>query len=106
MQRCILFQQDIDTRPVLYKAFYRVSQSQFDAVLAYLVMDKGSHISIEGVHQLLWPLNNGHLDPQLPEVLCHFQTDKAAADHNGRLGLVRIHKFLDPEGIFYRTKGK
>ena len=73
-------------------------------MLADFTVDKGSHIRIEGIHQLFRPLDDSDFHTQFPQILSHFQADKAAAHHNSRFRSLLIHKFLNPEGILHRTK--
>ena len=102
----LIFQQHIQTTVTFRKALHAVTQCQLHTMLAHFGVDERSHIRIKGVHQLLGSLDDGHIHTQLPQILCYFQTDKAAAHHYSGFRLILIHKFLDPEGILHGTQGE
>ena len=106
MERCGILQQHVYTAVCFFKAFHSVTQCQLHTVAAYFAVDKCSHVGIEGIHQLLGSLYDGHIQPQLTEIFRQFQTDKAAACQYRRLGLICIDVILNAEGIFHGTEGK
>ena len=106
MERCIVLQQYINSVSVFFKSFYRISQRQLYAVFSDFRVDERSHVGIKGIHQLLGALDNRHIHAQFPEIFRHFQSNKAAAYHNGRFRLVLNDKILDPESILHSAEDK
>ena len=49
---------------------------------------------------------DGDLQTQLPQILCHLQTDEAAAHHDGGPGLVPVDERFDPEGVLHGPQGE
>ena len=83
-----------------------MAESQTDAVAAHFTVDEGGHIRVEGIHQLLWPLDDGDIHSQFPQILRQFQADEAAAGQHGRLGMILVDILLDAESILHRAQGK
>ncbi len=106
VERFPVFQQDIHPMVFFRKAVHGMAKDQPDAMSAHFAVDKGSHIRIKGIHQLLWPLYNGHIHTQFPQVFCQFQSDKSTAGQHGRQGMVLADIFFHAEGVFHGTQGE
>ena len=106
MEGRFVFQKHIHAKLLFRKALHRVAQSQFHAVLSYLTMDESGHVRIKGVHQLLGPLDDGDIHPQLPQVFRQLQTDETAACQHSGLRLLLLNVLFDAEGVFHGTQGK
>ena len=103
---CGIPKEHIDSAVSFLKAFHSLSQGQMDAGFADFVMDKGGHIRIEGVHELLGALDDGDIHTKFSQVFRQFQTDKTTACKHDRFWMVFIDIFLDPEGVFHSPQGK
>ena len=71
------------------------------AVSAHLLVDEGGRIGVEGVHKVARALHDGHVQPQLAQVLGHFQADETAAAHHGRTRVLPIDELLHGEGVLH-----
>ena len=86
-----VLQQHVHAPVLLLKALHGEAQSQLHPVAAHLVVDIGGHVGVEGVHQLFGPLDYGHIQAQLPQVLRQLQAYEAAPRQHGGSGLVLHH---------------
>ena len=103
---CGITKKYIDTAVSFPEAFHSLPQGQMDAGFADFVMDKGCHVPIKGVHELLRTLYDGDIHTKFSQVLRQFQTDKTTACKRDRFRMVFIDIFLDPEGVFHSPQGK
>ena len=106
MKGSAVLQQHIHTAVLFLKAFHGISQGQLHTVLACLCVDKGCHIRIEGIHQLLGALDDSDIHAELPQIFRQFQTNKTAARQNDRLGVMPIDVIFDPEGILHGAQSE
>lgn len=67
---------------------------------------RAGHVGVEGAHEVARPLHDGHVQPQLAQVLGHFQTDEPAAAHHGRARAFRIDEVLHREGVLDGAQGE
>ena len=74
------------------------------AVSAHLLVDEGGRIGVEGVHKVARALHDGHVQPQLAQVLGHFQADETAAAHHGRTRAFCIDKLPHREGVLHSAQ--
>ena len=75
-------------------------------MLPHLCVEEGGHLRVKGVHQLSGALDDGDLQPQLPQILRQLQADKAAAGQHNGFGLFPLHKGTDGQGILHRAQGE
>ena len=83
-----------------------MAQSQPHAVLSHLSMDQSGHVRVVGIHQLLGPLDDGDIHPQLPQVFCQLQADETAARQHSGLRLLLLNVLFDAEGVLHGTQCK
>ena len=76
--------KNVDAPVALFESLHGTAQCQMHAVSAHLLVDEGGRIGVEGVHKVARALHDGHVQPQLAQVLGHFQADETAAAHHGR----------------------
>ena len=69
-------------------------------------MEEGGHVIVQGGHHLGLPLDDGHLDPHLRQILRQFQADEAAPRQHGGAGLLPLHKGPDGQGVLHGAEGE
>ena len=106
VKRGPVFQQYVYAAVPLREALHRIAQCQLHTVSAHLAVDKGRHIRVKGVHQLLRPLDDGDLHPQLPQVLRQFQPDEAAAGQHRGPGMFFLNIVFHAESALHRPQGE
>ena len=72
------------------KTLHRVAQHQAHPVLAQFGVEEGGHLRVQLAEQMAGPLDDGDLQPQLPQVFRQLQPDEAAAGENGRAGAAGV----------------
>ena len=69
-------------------------------------MNKGGHLVVQGGHDLVHHLHDGHRDSPVMEVLGHLQADEAGSDDEGATGTVLFDGPGDSIGIRDVPEGK
>ena len=69
-------------------------------------MEEGGHVRVQGIQQLLRPLDHRHVQSQLPQVLHQLDADEAAAGQYRRLRVVLLDKFPDHQGVLHSAEGE
>ena len=105
-QRLFAGQEHLDAVLACFEALHGTAQRQVHPVGAHLLVDKGGHVGVEGVHEVARPLHDGHVQPQVAQVLGHFQADETAAAHNGRARAFRVDELLHGEGVLHGAQGE
>ena len=105
-QRLFAGQEHVDAAIALLEALHGAPQRQTHPVGAHLLVDEGGHVGVEGAHEVARPLHDGHVQPQLAQVLGHFQADEPAAAHHGRARALRIDEVLHREGVLDGAQGE
>ena len=106
MERGVVLQQHIHAAVLFLKSLHGIAECQLHAVLTHLRVDKGCHIRVKGVHQLLRALDDGDFHAELPQIFRQFQTDKATACQNSGLGMIFVDVLFDQEGVLYGTQSE
>ena len=83
-----------------------MAQQEAHALFAQLGVEEGGHLLIQRGQHLPGPLDDGHLQPLLPQVLRQLQADEAAPGQDGGLGAVAAHKVVDLQGVLHRAQGE
>ena len=73
---------------------------------AHLGVEEGGHVRVQRVQQLFGPLDQRHLQPQVPQVLRQLDGDEAAAGQHGGLGMVLLDKLPDLQGVLHGAEGE
>ena len=102
----LVLEQHVHAALPLPEALHRAAQGQPDLVASHLAVEEGRHVRVEGVHQLPGPLDDGDLQPQLPQVLRQLQSDEAAPRQHGGPGPLPPDVLFDPEGVLHRAQGE
>ena len=76
------------------------------ALLPQLGVEEGGHVRVQGIQQLLRPLDHRHIQPQLPQVLRQLDGDEAAAGQHCGPGVVLLDEFPDLQGVLHRAEGE
>ena len=100
-QRLFAGHKNVDAPVALFESLYGTAQCQMHAVSAHLLVDEGGRIGVEGVNKVARALHDGHVQPQLAQVLGHFQADETAAAHHGRTRVLPIDELLHREGVLH-----
>ena len=100
-QRLFPDHKNVDAPVALFESLHGTAQRQAHAVSAHLLVDEGGRIGVEGVHKVARALHDGHVQPQLAQVLGHFQADETAAAHHGRTRVLPIDELLHGEGVLH-----
>ena len=79
VKRRLIPEKNIYAAILLLEALHGMAKSQHDAVFAHLSMNKGGHIRVEGVHQLLRTLDDRNLHAKVSQVFGEFKSDKPSA---------------------------
>ena len=100
-QRLFPGHKNVDAPVALFESLHGTAQCQMHAVSAHLLVDEGGRIGVEGIHKVARALHDGHVQPQLAQVLGHFQADETAAAHHGRTRVLPIDELLHGEGVLH-----
>ena len=106
LQRLLVLQKHAGSLLAFFKAFHCMAKHQLYTPASHFCMYKSCHISVKRVHKLLWSLDYGNVQSQLPEIFRKLQANISASGKHCRLWLFFLHKLPDFQSIFYCTKGK
>ena len=79
MERLPLLEKNIYAALLLLEALHSLAQSQPDTVSAHRSVNKGCHIRIKWIHQLLRTLDDRNLHAKVFQVLGKLKPDKSSA---------------------------
>ena len=75
-------------------------------LLPHLGVDKGRQIIVQGVEQLLGPLNDGHVHSKPAQVFRQLQADISAARQDCGAGLLPLHERPDAQSVLHGPQRK
>ena len=75
-------------------------------ILPQLGVEEGGHLRVQLAEQVAGPLDDGDLQPQLPQVLRQLHPDEPAPGENGRAGPLACDELPDAEGVLHGAQGE